>query len=132
MTALQATKRYFDAWNNHKPDAIVAALQPGGTYQDPLTGGLISGPALAEYTAGLFEAFPNLAFEIVSESETAPDTVGTGRAVSTAAAGVSTATTATVKTTGSASTLSTISTERAGPASTTGELRLTAPAVTVS
>ena len=44
MTALAAAKRYFDAWNQRSPDGIVAALEVGGTYQDPLTGGPVSGP----------------------------------------------------------------------------------------
>lgn len=75
MTALAAAKRYFDAWNERSPDGIVAALEVGGTYQDPLTGGPVSGPALAGYAAGLFQAFPDLSFEIVGASETGPDSV---------------------------------------------------------
>src|SRR5262245_58981791 len=75
MSALDAAKRYFDAWNRRSPSDIVAAIQSGGTYEDPLTGGALSGSAIAQYAGGLFEAFPDLSFEIVSETETSPTSV---------------------------------------------------------
>jgi len=70
MSALNASKRYFDAWNARSPEAIVAAVVPGGTYEDPLTGGPLTGNAIGQYAAGLFSAFPDLSFSIVGESET--------------------------------------------------------------
>ena len=41
MSAVQTSthvQRYFDAWNAHDPDAIVAAFVEGGTYTDPNVG----------------------------------------------------------------------------------------------
>lgn len=70
MTALTAAGRYFDAWNARNAAAVVASLVPGGTYADPTTGGPISGDALAAYAGGLWQAFPDLTFEIVSQAET--------------------------------------------------------------
>jgi steroid delta-isomerase-like uncharacterized protein len=75
MSALDAAKRYFDAWNRRSPGDIVASIQSGGTYEDPLTGGPLSGSAIAQYAGGLFEAFPDLSFEIVSAAETGPNSV---------------------------------------------------------
>jgi steroid delta-isomerase-like uncharacterized protein len=75
MTALQTAGRYFDAWNRRSPEDIVAAIETGGTYEDPLTRGPLSGPAIAHYAAGLFEAFPDLSFETISATETGPNTV---------------------------------------------------------
>jgi steroid delta-isomerase-like uncharacterized protein len=75
MSALNAAKRYFDAWNRRSSADIVAIIQSGGTYEDPLTGGPLSGSAIAQYAGGLFEAFPDLSFEIVSAAETGPNSV---------------------------------------------------------
>lgn len=75
MAAVDAARKYFDAWNRRSGDAIVAAIEPGGTYEDPLTGGPLSGDAIARYANGLFEAFPDVSFEIVSEAETGPGSI---------------------------------------------------------
>jgi len=75
MSAVEAAKKYFDAWNRRSPDAIVAAIEAGGTYEDPMTGGPLSGSAIARYAAGLFEAFPDVSFEVISAAETGPNTV---------------------------------------------------------
>jgi len=54
---------------------IVDSIQPGGSYEDPLTGGSLSGPAIAQYAGGLFKAFPDLSFELISAAATGPDSV---------------------------------------------------------
>jgi steroid delta-isomerase-like uncharacterized protein len=69
MSALAAARRYFDAWSRHSADGIVAAINPGGTYEDPMTGGPLSGAELARYAGNLFEAYPDLSLEILSEVE---------------------------------------------------------------
>lgn len=61
--------RYFEAWNQHDPAAIVAAFAAGGTYSDP-SAGTLSGPAIGGYAGSLFAAFPDLSFDIVSASLT--------------------------------------------------------------
>ena len=66
MSNLDVAQEYFDAWNRRNPAAIVATFAEGGTYNDPASGGDLSGQALVEYTSGLFSAFPDLSFEIVS------------------------------------------------------------------
>lgn len=63
MAAVDVAQRYFDAWNSRDPSAIVATFAKGGTYNDPTSGGTLTGQ---EYTSGLFSAFPDLSFEIVS------------------------------------------------------------------
>jgi steroid delta-isomerase-like uncharacterized protein len=68
--ALVAAERYFEAWNRRDPEAVVRAFVDGGTYGDPTTGGELTGAAIGENAARLFEAFPDLAFEIASAAET--------------------------------------------------------------
>jgi steroid delta-isomerase-like uncharacterized protein len=66
---LQVAQRYFDAWNQHDANAIVDTFIDNGTYSDPTTGGPLSGVAIGAYAAGLWAAFPDLAFEIVSVAQ---------------------------------------------------------------
>lgn len=63
--SLIVAQGYFDAWNQRDPDAIVAAFTEGGTYTDPVAGSL-NGSAIGAYANGLFTAFPDLTFDIVS------------------------------------------------------------------
>ncbi|MBX3634281.1 MAG: ester cyclase [Rubrivivax sp.] len=57
-------RAYFDAWRRRDAAAVLATLAPGGTYEDPLTGGPIAGPAFADYMQGLWAAFPDLDFTL--------------------------------------------------------------------
>jgi steroid delta-isomerase-like uncharacterized protein len=66
MDVLNTAQCYFDAWNRRDADGIVATFAAGGTYNDPASGGPISGQALAGYVKSLWSSFPDLAFEIVS------------------------------------------------------------------
>ena len=68
MTIGSALERYFDAWNSHRPEAVAAALTSGGTYEDPTTGGPLTGDALTASVAGVLAAFPDVHFEVVSVS----------------------------------------------------------------
>jgi len=65
---MQALDRYFDAWNSHDPGQVVAALTDDGTYEDPTTGGPLNGDALAASVAGVYDAFPDVRFDIESLS----------------------------------------------------------------
>jgi steroid delta-isomerase-like uncharacterized protein len=75
MEPLAVTQRYFDAWNRRDPDAIVATFAESGTYTDPAVPDGLTGPAIGAYAAGLFEAYPDLSFEIVSAAATGERTV---------------------------------------------------------
>lgn len=75
MTPLEAARRYLDGWNAHDPDAIVRTFAAGGSYIDPTTTG-IPGVAIGDYAAGLWSAFPDLSFEVVTMAE-----AGAGRVV---------------------------------------------------
>ena len=68
MEATDVVQEYFDAWNRHDPEAIVATFVQGGTYTDPNAPEGLSGRAIAEYASGLFAAFPDLSFDLVSHS----------------------------------------------------------------
>jgi steroid delta-isomerase-like uncharacterized protein len=68
MNPLDVAQIYFDAWNRRDPVAIVATFAEGGTYSDPTVPAL-TGSALATHTGGLFAAFPDLSFEIVSAAQ---------------------------------------------------------------
>ena len=65
--ALSIAGKYIDAWNRHDGPGIIATFAEGGTYTDPLAPGL-SGEAIAAYARGLWEAFPDLSFELVGST----------------------------------------------------------------
>ena len=65
MSAMDVAKKYFGAWNSRDPEAIVATLAQDGTYEDPTSGGPLSGQALSQYAGGLISAFPDLSFDLV-------------------------------------------------------------------
>lgn len=62
--ALTVAQRYFDAWNHHDAAGILDTFASGGTYTDPLAPTL-TGEAICAYANQLWEAFPDLQFEIV-------------------------------------------------------------------
>ncbi|MGE3909286.1 MAG: ester cyclase [Chloroflexota bacterium] len=73
MEPVDVAQRYFDAWNRRDAEAIAANFAPGGTYNDPTTDGDLTGNAIAEYASGLFGAYPDLSFEIVSNTPAGPN-----------------------------------------------------------
>jgi len=75
MKALAVAQGYFDAWNHRNADGIIEAFTEGGTYSDPAVGQGISREATANYARGLWDAFPDLSFEIISSAETGPGAV---------------------------------------------------------
>ncbi len=70
MEVVDVAQRYFEAWNRHDPDAIVATFAEGGIYSDPSVPAGLTGQAIVEYASGLFEAFPDLSFDVLSHSST--------------------------------------------------------------
>jgi steroid delta-isomerase-like uncharacterized protein len=75
MQSTEVAQRYIDAWNNRSPDAINEMFVDGGTYTDPVTKGTLTGTAIGGFAARLFDAFPDLSFEITSNAETASGVV---------------------------------------------------------
>lgn len=70
MSMTDALDRYFDAWNARDGEAVAASLTEGGTYEDPTTGGPLTGDALAANVDGLAVGFPDLHFDVVSVDPT--------------------------------------------------------------
>ena len=66
MEPAEVAQRYFEAWNGRDPGAIVATFAEGGTYIDPAVPTPLTGDAIGAYAQGLWAAFPDLAFQIVS------------------------------------------------------------------
>lgn len=75
MRSLELANTYFEAWNRHDADAILAVFGGSGTYSDPTTNGPLAGQAIADYAKGLWKAFPDLSFEIRSAAQTADNKV---------------------------------------------------------
>lgn len=71
MPEPNVVQQYFEGWNAHDAAAIVAAFAPGGTYADPATPGPLTGAAIGEYAARLWQAFPDVAFELRSQISSA-------------------------------------------------------------
>jgi limonene-1,2-epoxide hydrolase len=74
MSLPQIISNYFEAWNRHDPDAIVACFTQAGLYHDPYVPDGIGGAALQQYTHGVFAAMTTLRFEIVAVYS-APDAI---------------------------------------------------------
>jgi steroid delta-isomerase-like uncharacterized protein len=55
-------ERYNDAWNRHDVDAIVALHAPDMVFENHTAGEVAEGPAVREHIAGIFAAWPDIAF----------------------------------------------------------------------
>jgi steroid delta-isomerase-like uncharacterized protein len=67
--SVEIAQRYFNAWNQHDAAAIVAMFAENGTYADPTTPGSLSGPAIGAYAKSIWDAFPDLSFDVISIGE---------------------------------------------------------------
>ena len=56
--------KYVEDWNEHDFNAIVDTFATGGTYTDPTISGELTGQAIGEYAAGLWQTFPDLSFDV--------------------------------------------------------------------
>ncbi|HTP16851.1 MAG TPA: nuclear transport factor 2 family protein [Streptosporangiaceae bacterium] len=74
MSLTDALDRYFAAWNDHDPGAVVRSMADGGSYQDPTTGGPLTGDALAANVATLLTGFPDVHFDLLSVAPTSDTT----------------------------------------------------------
>jgi steroid delta-isomerase-like uncharacterized protein len=75
MLPTEVARQYIDAWNSRSPAAINGMFVDGGTYTDPATGGPLTGSAIGNFAGGLFDSFPDLGFEIISNADTASGVV---------------------------------------------------------
>jgi steroid delta-isomerase-like uncharacterized protein len=75
MTNIELAKAYFDAWNARDADAIVGTFIESGSYGDPATNTRLARGAIGAYAKGLWEAFPDLRFEIHSVAAAASNKV---------------------------------------------------------
>lgn len=69
-SALAVAQQYFDAWNRRDPAGVLATFAPGGAYSDPSVGEGLTGEAIAAMLNGLWQAFPDLHFDILGVAET--------------------------------------------------------------
>lgn len=56
-------ERAIEAFNDHDPDRLMAEMAEGSTFTDPLEEA-ITGTELHQYTAEIFEAFPDIRLEV--------------------------------------------------------------------
>jgi len=88
MNASEIVKHHFDAWNRHDADAIVATLAQGCTYTTPIAGQDLTAEAVRHFAQGIFTAFLNESFEILTIGDTGGGLVAAkwlGRATNTGA-----------------------------------------------
>jgi steroid delta-isomerase-like uncharacterized protein len=64
VDATDVAERYFAAWNAHDSEAVAASFAPGGTYRDPGVPAGLDPAGTGAYAAGLWTAFPDLAFAV--------------------------------------------------------------------
>jgi steroid delta-isomerase-like uncharacterized protein len=53
---------YNDAWNRHDVDAIIALHAPGMVFENHTAGERAEGDAVRDHIAGIFAAWPDIAF----------------------------------------------------------------------
>jgi steroid delta-isomerase-like uncharacterized protein len=70
VSAVEIAERYFAAWNRRDPEGIVATFAEGGVYRDPSVPDGLRGAAIGAYARGLFEAFPDLSFDLFGVAPT--------------------------------------------------------------
>lgn len=64
---VDVVQKYFNAWNAHDADSIANIFTEEGEYHDPSV--KIRGRDIHTYVQTIWEAFPDLSFEIVSQTE---------------------------------------------------------------
>ena len=72
MSGIDVARRYAAAWNARDAARLAGTFRPGGTYEDPSTGGPLEPGPLQHYAGALWTAFPDLTFEELDYRETAP------------------------------------------------------------
>jgi steroid delta-isomerase-like uncharacterized protein len=60
---LELIERYNAAWNAHDLDAIMSMHAPGMVFENHTAGERAEGDAVRAHIAGIFEAWPDIAFE---------------------------------------------------------------------
>lgn len=55
--------RYAEGWNDHDPEAVMAAFADGGTFEDAATDETLRGEEIGEWVEESVKAFPDLHFE---------------------------------------------------------------------
>jgi steroid delta-isomerase-like uncharacterized protein len=65
---LDVAQAYFNAWNAHDSDSIARLFTENGEYRDP--GIKVRGRDISAYTKGLWDAFPDLSFDLISKDDT--------------------------------------------------------------
>lgn len=66
MNAIEVVRQYHNAWNDHDADALVALFAEGGTYNNPATGQVLTGEAIGRFAQGVFAAYPDVSWELIS------------------------------------------------------------------
>jgi steroid delta-isomerase-like uncharacterized protein len=75
MVTPKVLERYIAGWIARDADAVLMSLTENGTYEDPATGGPVSGDAFSAYMNGLWSAFPDLTFKTGASYAAGPDRV---------------------------------------------------------
>lgn len=56
--------RYAEGWNEHDPEAVMAAFADGGTFEDAASDETLRGEEIGEWVEESVNAFPDLHFEL--------------------------------------------------------------------
>lgn len=69
---------YARAWNAHDSEAVAAMFGTDGTYEDPSTGGPLTGFKIAQTISALVAAFPDFSISLTHVALGDPDLVTIG------------------------------------------------------
>lgn len=65
MSAITVMEAYFDAFNNHDPEAVAVLFAGGGKYVDSAVSSGVKGKALKDYLRGHYAAFPDARYRLI-------------------------------------------------------------------
>lgn len=65
MSARTVMDAYFEAFNQHDPQAVAVLFAEGGQYLDSAVGTGVAGKALEHYLQGHYAAFPDASYQIL-------------------------------------------------------------------
>jgi hypothetical protein len=57
-------RAWIDSFNSHRLDQVLPLLAPDAAYEDPLSGGVRSGPSLVYWLVHTFQRFPDARYEL--------------------------------------------------------------------
>ena len=77
MDTTKLVQKFFDAYNRHDIDAVLATYAEGATYSSPRVGENVTREAMGNFVKVLWAAYPDASLELISTGDTGGGLVAT-------------------------------------------------------